>query len=237
MFIPNFVNKSITVDNTIKSTPQSTPIKERISPNLYACFSNLNFAGVYRIGSESTKNNECYIGSAYNLTLKITHHLNLLLSGKHHSKGLQDWVNANGIEALDVSILKHTTANPDLFENWEQYFLTIIKPKFNTVLNKKEIKYEIRKYKPLRYAAVRILNEFGNPIVKPRIKEYETEQIVFINDSRPDDERRGWKSTIIINTEDLFSITRGDTSNFKPKKKVEEYVATVVRRNIGLVGR
>lgn len=131
----DFINKTITTQNQFISTSIFIPISKRINSDLYDTFSNLNFAGVYRIGSETEKR-DCYIGSAYNITLKITHHLNLLYRGKHYSKELQNWVNNNGLENIDISVLSWCRAKPDEFEVKEQYYLNLIKPKFNSILNK-----------------------------------------------------------------------------------------------------
>jgi hypothetical protein len=225
----DFSNKSIISKESSNSTTTITPISQRISPDLYACFSNLNFAGIYRIGSGIDKS-LCYIGGSDNLTLKITHHMNLLYRGEHHSKGLQDWVNANGIENVDISVLIQCKNNPSLIENWEQYYLNVLKPKFNTVLNKKYITYEVRQYSPLRYANVKTLNAFGNPIVKPRKKDILYDEVVFTNTTLADEERKTWTPTICINTEDKFSITRGDRTNIKKVKPVENVVITYVVR-------
>jgi hypothetical protein len=240
MNIPNFLNKSVITETIVKNTTPLSPISQRISPELYSQFSNLNFAGIYRIGSETEKQ-LCYIGASYNLTEKITHHLNLLYRKEHHSKDLQDWVNINGLENLDISVLKQCRSIPTEISNWEQYFLTLIKPKFNTVLNKKDIKFEIRKYKPLRYAAVKTLNVFCNPIVKPRKKDTEYEEIVFINDNTVDERHKSWKPTIIICTEDNNLIIKGDVTNFSKVKKLTlemtESDIPITKRNVGFVGR
>lgn len=129
----DFTSKTVIRNPIIKTSTQFTKIKDRISTDLYNTFNSLNFAGVYRIGSESSKD-ECYIGSSYNITLKVIHHMNLLYTGKHHSKGLQDWVNANGLENIDISVLAWCKSFPDVFKAKEQYFIDRIKPKFNTIL-------------------------------------------------------------------------------------------------------
>jgi hypothetical protein len=240
MNIPNFLNKSIIAEIPVKNTTPLSPISQRISPDLYSQFSNLNFAGVYRLGSEIDKR-LCYIGASYNLTDKITHHVNLLYRKEHHSKELQDWVNVNGIESLDISVLKQCKSIPTEISNWEQYFLTLIKPKFNTVLNKKDIKIEIRKYKPIRYAAVKTLNEFNNPIVIPRKKDTEYEEVVFTNSEVTDERHKGWKPTIVICLDDDIIRIKGDVTNFSKVKKLHLEMNTdevpITRRNIGFNAR
>lgn len=236
--ITNFIQKTVVTNITTSPTVINTKISERISPDLYASFSNLNFAGVYRIGAENNKR-DCYIGSSYNVSLKITHHLNLLYRGEHHSKGLQEWVNNNGLDNIDVSILKWCRPNPDEFENWEQYYLDIIKPKFNAILNKKNIKYEVNSSKPFIHYNKRTLNEFGHQIVSRLSDNTEHKTVKFIVNKDINDERANWKPTIIINTEDLVSMTRGDITN-KPKKNWSDVEITempVTRRNIGFNAR
>lgn len=221
MNILDFTNKTIITEKTIKETAVTTSISERISPDLFADFSNLNFSGVYRLGSENISA-DCYIGSAYNITLKVIHHVNLLYRGEHHSRGLQEWVNKNGLESIDISLLKRTKSIPDDFENWEQYFLNQIKPNFNTVLNKRIIKVETKQYTPLRYANVKELNELGKPIITPRKRDTQYNELIVSGVATiGDEERSKWKPTIIINTEDIFSRRRGDITNIKVTKKVD----------------
>lgn len=231
MSFPNFINKSVRTENPIKTNTILTHISKRISPELYACFSNLNFSGIYKIGS-ATVIRDCYIGAAYNVTLKITHHLNLLYRGEHHSKGLQDWVNTNGLENIDIVLLRRTPANPDVFENWEQYYLDKFKPKFNTVLHKKVIKFETSEFLyKTTYFNYKLLNEFGNPIVS-KISSITPHSIVkFLTTKEEEEKHKYWKPTIIINTEDEVSIRRGDITNIK-EKKVIQVKETKVYRNV-----
>ena len=240
MTILNFITKTKTLKPAIRNNTINTNLSKRISPDLYASFSNLNFAGVYRIGAENDKN-DCYIGGSYNVSFKITHHLNLLYRGEHHSKGLQEWVNINGLDNIDVSILKWCKPNPDEFENWEQYYLDLIKPKFNAILNKKNVRYEIGTSKPFVHYNRRTLNEFGHQIISRISDTAEHKVVKFIVDKNINDERINWKPTIIINTEDLVSRTRGDITNIpKTKKNWSEVDITempIVRRNIGFNAR
>jgi hypothetical protein len=237
---PNFIQKAITNDISIVTPIISIPIKQRISPDLYASFSNLNFAGVYKIGSEVNKK-DCYIGSAYNITLKVIHHMNLLYNNKHHSKGLQDWVNENGIEALDISLLSWSKPFPNEFEKLEQYYLDLIKPNFNSVLNKKVITVKTKEEKNIGYYNYKILNEFGKLMVTSFSSHYPNHYPDIIVKSEVDEERKHWTPTICINTESQFSIKRGDTNNLPKKKKFESdkdvTEITIVKRNLGLIGR
>ncbi|MCK9429716.1 MAG: hypothetical protein M0R17_06895 [Candidatus Omnitrophica bacterium] len=231
----NFTNKIITTN--LQSIPISinSPISKRISSNLWNTFSNLNFSGVYKIGSE-TDLQDCYIGSSYNITLKITHHLNLLYRGEHHSKGLQEWVNKNGLENIDISVLSRCKADPNEFENREQYFLNKIKPKFNAILNKRIINVEFKDSHYINYCNTKILNEFGNPIVTDLSKNCKRVIMKFINNSEIDEDRKYWKPTIIIIDENGTVNRSGGDITIIPKKKVE-VKPTYVKRNVGFIGR
>lgn len=228
----NFTNK--TIIPILQSIPITinSPINKRISSNLWNTFSNLNFSGVYKIGSK-TELRDCYIGGTYDITFKVTHHLNLLYRGEHHSKGLQDWVNANGLENIDISVLCRCKSNPDEFENREQYFLNKIKPRFNGVLNKRSINVEFKDSYWLNYCNTKLLNDFGNPIVtdfskncKRTILHFTKLQTVDVN------EKHSKHVTIIINDDTI--IRNGD---IKVKNKQETVIPTYVKRNIGLKGR
>lgn len=226
----DFVNKTITSENTSIPTSQILPISKRISTDLYNTFSNLNFAGVYRIGSETVKD-DCYIGSAYNVTLKITHHMNLLYRGEHHSKGLQDWVNANGLENIDISLLTRTTPFPDDFEAKEQYFLDLIKPKFNSVLNKRKIKIELKKVGSINYCNTRILNPFGKPIVTPLSKDVERTIIRIISTEYINDvEKQNTRPIYYFALDEEFTKINLNPVTSNAKKKQVKVVETFVRR-------
>ena len=216
----NFTNKIVTTENNIINTTKLKPINEKISLDLYNSFSNLNFSGVYRIGSETIKN-ECFIGSAYNITLKITHHLHLLINKKHYSDKLQEWVNKNGIENIDISVLAWTPSKPDLFEAKEQYFVNLIKPKFNTVLNKYKITIsEVSINYPISFVK-NSKNEFGNNIVSSYINQPHIRIKVEKSANQLEDEnRKKWKPTILVFDEqgETSFVQRGDVTNIKVKK-------------------
>lgn len=151
MTIQNFSSKTVIIQSTIKNITKTIPLYKKISTDLYNSF-NLNFAGVYKLGSETNKK-ECYIGSAYNIGIAVRNHFNLLLANKHHSKLLQEWVDKNGIEALDFSILKWCPAKPDIFKKEEQKFINNLKPLFNSITNiyterETEIVEERKAWKP-----------------------------------------------------------------------------------------
>ena len=153
MTISNFSSKTVIFKSNIQNITTNIPLSKKISTDLYDSF-NLNFAGVYRIGSIINKR-ECYIGSSYNMGLAVRNHFNLLLVNKHHSKLLQEWVNTNGIEAIDFSILAWCPPKPDTFKEAEQKFIDKLRPKFNSTINvfnpkETEIVDERRHWKPTR---------------------------------------------------------------------------------------
>lgn len=224
----NFTSKTVTAPTPSTPIPISRPISERISSNMYSTFSNLNFSGVYRLGSEANKS-ECFIGSAYNITLKVTHHLNLLMSGKHHCKSLQEWVNKNGIETLDISILAQTKSNPDDFEVREQFYINLIKPKFNSVVNKRKITYHFKEVVRPRYVNSKARNLFSKPIISDISKNYNHHILKITSTSDIDEERKLWKPTRIWFEEGQIIRKRGDNPYIKPNKKVE-VIGTVVKR-------
>lgn len=229
MSIPNFLNKSITIE-TNPNLIGNLKIIDRISPTLYQEFSNLNFAGVYKLGSK-IDSRDCYIGSTYNITLKITHHLNLLYRGKHHSVELQDWVDKNGIENIDICVLHHCSNDPDEFESIEQYYLNLIKPRFNSILNKKQVKFEFIETNHRRYCNTDIKNEFGNSIVSTISATCTHRKLNVVLDRTNDrEERRKWRPTIIIDTEDVSSITRGDMTKITKQKDKPQNEGFVIRK-------
>ena len=232
MLIRRFDTKIVTPEIPIQNTFRTIKITDRISPELYREFSNLNFAGVYRIGSK-TERRDCYIGSAYNLTDKITHHLNLLYRGVHHSKGLQDWVTKNGIENIDVSVLAYSKANPDDFEGKEQYYLNLIKPNFNSILNKNRVRFEYVTVEHRRWSS-KAKNEFGNNIVSDISANYKHRLMrIIIDKSNTEEERRKQTPIIIIDTEDYSAVINNNitrVSKKKDKQQTEEVEQTFVIR-------
>lgn len=228
-----FINKNIINQNPFDPTISNTSISKRISSDLWSSFSNLNFAGVYRIGSP-IKYRNCYIGGCYNITLKVTHHLNLLYRGEHHSKGLQDWVNKYGIENIDISVLAYSKSNPDEFEALEQYYLDLIKPKFNSILNKKEITFEFIEINHRGYRNINIKNEFGNSIVSKISATHKHIKLkVLLNRENYKEERLQWKPTIVINSDANRLRKPGYPTTYKAKRstQIEPIVESVVIRN------
>jgi hypothetical protein len=153
MKISNFSSKTVIFKSNIKSIATNIPLSKKISTDLYNSF-DVSFSGVYKIGSITDKK-DCYIGSSYNIGLAVRNHFNLLLANKHHSKSLQEWVNKNGIEALDFSILAWCPPRPDTFKEAEQKFINKLHPRFNSTLNvftprETEIIEERRYWKPTR---------------------------------------------------------------------------------------
>ena len=230
MIIPNFINKTIAIETPIRNTIGTVKIIDRISPELYQEFSNLNFAGVYRLGSK-TDYRDCYIGSNYNITLKITHHLNLLYRRQHHSERLQEWVDKNGIENIDISVLTWSKSDPDEFEGLEQYYLNLIKPRFNSILNKRPVKVEFIEVDYKRYCNINIKNEFDNSIISSISANYKHRKMNIVLDRTNDrEERRKWKPTIIIDTENVSSITRGDMTKITKQKDKPQNEGFVIRK-------
>jgi hypothetical protein len=126
----NFTNKTTTPIQSSTKGGIRIPIYKKISTNLWHDFSNLNFPGVFKIGSAINKN-ECIIDSDYNITLKITRHLNTLIRGDHSVISLQEWFNTHGIDAIDISMLCRCPANYDYFKAEELKYINQIRPLFN----------------------------------------------------------------------------------------------------------
>lgn len=84
---------------------------------------------IYRIRSKIDPELS-YIGSTSNFNSRIKDHIHFLKSNKHGSKLMQEHFNKYGLEDLEFSILKECIL--DHLEFWEQYYLSNLKPKFNS---------------------------------------------------------------------------------------------------------
>lgn len=84
--------------------------------------------GIYKIQS-IIKPERCYIGSAINIYGRWSKHLSDLGKNIHHSNFLQNHYNKYGLSDLEFSIII-IVDKQDLI-NVEQYWIDILKPKFN----------------------------------------------------------------------------------------------------------
>lgn len=87
----------------------------------------LTRSGIYKIVSEKT--NDCYIGSASNLSNRKSDHFRTLKVNKHGNPNLQAHANKYGISDLRFSIIEFCD-KPDL-KNREQFYMDKLSPTFN----------------------------------------------------------------------------------------------------------
>lgn len=141
-----FSNKIASRPSDIRNISISTSISTKISKELLNQIYPLKFAGVYRIGSKSNVN-DCYISSSYNIGRTVREHISLLLSNKHYSKPLQDWVDKNGINKLSVTILKWCPDTTNLARQSEEIYINLYQPRFNTIIHEPIVTKEEQKDK------------------------------------------------------------------------------------------
>lgn len=85
---------------------------------------------IYKISSKSDRS-VLYIGGSTNYRIRKNGHFASLKRGSHHSKSMQKHFNELGANDLEASIIVVLDEQDDLLK-FEQYFLDLIKPCFNT---------------------------------------------------------------------------------------------------------
>ena len=89
-------------------------------------------SGVYVICS--ILDNRVYVGSSCNIPRRFRCHISSLLRGTHHNKHLQRFVDKYGIKSLRFGILEVCVPKKHVLINREQYYLDLLKPKFNLAI-------------------------------------------------------------------------------------------------------
>lgn len=174
----NFIDKIRSSDEKSRSKSYNTPLKERISNELYDTFDCMNFSGVFRIGEWGTRN--YFISSGLNVTQKVTQQLNLLLNNNHFNSKLQNWFNTNGIDKIDISLIKRTKDSSIELKKKEEYYINLYKPKFNKLITIKEQETEVNPHikRHLVYIYNFVTDEYRK--IDMEIEEYKRQMPVFV---------------------------------------------------------
>ena len=84
-------------------------------------------SGVYKI--TNIINNKCYVGSSQNILRRWSEHKRELFKNKHHSIVLQRSYNKHKLNNFIFEVLEYCTTDMLLIK--EQYYIDILKPKYN----------------------------------------------------------------------------------------------------------
>lgn len=84
-------------------------------------------SGVYKI--TNVINNKCYVGSSQNVLRRWSEHKRELLNNRHHSIILQRSYNKYGLTNFVFKVLEYCPIDTLVIR--EQYYLDILKPKYN----------------------------------------------------------------------------------------------------------
>jgi group I intron endonuclease len=79
-----------------------------------------NCQGIYGIKNSVTS--KIYIGSSFNIKVRIQQHLNLLTSNNHHSQYLQNSFNKRRVNSFDIVLIEEVQDRESLVER-EQYWI------------------------------------------------------------------------------------------------------------------
>lgn len=84
-------------------------------------------SGVYAI--VNMVNDNCYIGSSWNIPIRFSKHLSLLNAGKHHSPHLQHAWNLYGANNFEFAIV--LLCDPQNVLLYEQLYIDLMMPEYN----------------------------------------------------------------------------------------------------------